>query len=863
MPSVIIEVEGTDPPKQKYDAKSRTLTIENDDGSAVMLLDVDDPNRAKKTTDEDDFHRNLVDDITEGERQRIVTDLMEAVDADDRSRQDWLKTRAKGIEMLGFKLEEPRGDDGLSSSPLEGMSVVRHPLLPEAVIRFQANAASELYPPEGPVKVYNDSPPVPTGVLNPGSTDPMYGMTETQDDLSEALERDLNHYLTVTDKEYRADSVRMLFGVGFGGCGFKKVYYDPVKRRPMSRSVDAKDLIVSNDAVGLEDAGRVTHRVVMRRAMMKRMQLAGAYIEKDLGQPSYETNDVDRAVATAQGFDQEKQRQEDIPYTVDEIYCELDIKGFEHKEHGKITGLELPYKVSIERTSRTLLEVRRNWREDDETVQAKKVFVKFGFVPALGFYDIGLLHILGNATRALTAAWREMLDAGMFSVFPGILVSDAAGRQFSSKIRIPPGGAQVIKTGGQPISSVAAPLPYKEPSQAMLALIQHVEQMAQRIGGTAEMPVGEGRADAPVGTTLALIEQATKVLAGVHVGLHDSQAEELQLLKELFAEDPESFWRFNRRPSRDWEIDQFVEALRNHHIVPRSDPNLPTHLHRIMKAVAVKQLQAMNPSLYDAKAVDSRILKMIGFADPEELFASPEQQAAAAQQQAPMDPVKMAALKQKEEQSQREFGLKQETAQMQHEQRLRESQIKATLAQADSLDRQRDRESRERLGDQRVILEKMKLSGQEQQQGQQVQIDQYNRNQDRLHENLRGQQQLALDAHSRQLDHEARQVQGQQQMDLEQQKAQQQMQIEGQKANRQHALDMRDRVLDIAGKEDDRQHEREMQAQEREHQIDTQKQERADELDARKEESRHKNEDRKLKAKALAKKPAKPAATKK
>lgn len=723
---VQIVVEGEEP-KQTYDAESRTLKLEQEDGSAIFLLDQDPPK--DEGPDEDDWDRNLAEELDEGERQRIVSELMQQIDADDNSRQDWLQNRAKGIEMLGFRLEEPRSDAGLSAAPLDGMSVVRHPLLPEACIRFQANAAAELYPPEGPVKVSDDTPPTPTGrfgtdgggttgMNNAPQTPQLYDALpgapqETLDDLAEALETDFNHYLTVVDKEYRADSVRMLFGVGFGGCGFKKVYNCPIKRRPVSRSVDAKDLIVSNEAISLEAAGRITHRVIMRRSLMKRMQLAGAYRDVPLSQPSLEPNDVDRAISTAQGFAPTPQRPEDTPFTVDECYCELDLKGFEHKENGAATGLELPYKVSIERTSRTLLEIRRNWKQDDDTFTARRVFVKFGFVEALGFYGIGLLNILGNADRALTAAWREMLDAGMFSVFPGVLVSDAVGRQFTNELRIPPGGSKIIKTNGQPISSVVMPLPYKEPSMAMMQLIQHIEQLSQRIGGIAEVNVGEGRADAPVGTTLALIEQATKVIAAVHVGLHASQAEEFQLLKERFQDDPEAFWRHNKKPAKQWEIDQFIEALEDCHLVPAADPNMPTHLHRIMKAVAIKQLQAMNPMLYDAKAVDTRILKMMGFSDPEELFAPPQPMTApGAPPGPPPDPSKMQALQLKGQQIQQQGQQKEKEMAQKAQESAKDEQTKAVMAQAESLDRAQDRQAQMSIASMKENTEMAKLQHQ-------------------------------------------------------------------------------------------------------------------------------------------------------
>lgn len=753
---VAILLLGGDEPHTTIDAETGAVMIEQDDGGVVVQLE---PNGAE-SSDPEDFYANLADQIDESERQRIVEELLQGIDADDKSREEWLKTRTQGIDMLGFKLDDPRSD--LGAAPLEGMSTVRHTLLPEACIRFQANASAELMPADGPVKVRNYQSPKPPGATDApasaasghnGGPDldgdsnegegwqailaalnaakqpvappaPLY----TDDLLAEALERGFNRYLTVVDKGYRADTVRMLFGVGFGGCGFKKVYNCPIKRRPISRSVDAKDLIVSNDVCDLEDAGRVTHRVRMRQSLMRRMQIVGAYRDVELGTPIPDYNETDRKTSEVQGFDIEPQRPEDYPFVIDECYCELDVVGFEHMDDGEPSGVPLPYKVSIERSSRKLLELRRNWREGDDTYMARRNFVKYEFVPALGFYSIGLLHILGNANRALTAAWREMLDSGMFASFPGFLYSKQAGRSTNqnNEMRIPPGGGLAIDTGNMPIQNAIMPLPYKEPGPAMLGLIQRIEEMGQRIGGTAEMPAGEGKQDAPVGTTLALIEQATKVIAAVHIGLHAAQSEEFQLLKERFLEDPESFWRFDKRPSFQWEVELFKQAINDCDLVPAADPNTASHMHRIMKAIAVKQLQAMNPQLYDAKAVDLRIFDMIGISDPEQLFNQAPPQPGAAPG-VPLDPNKMAELQMKKEradsdhqariaelalkiqQHQRDAADRTAQTQQSGESAERDRQIQAQMAAVHSADAAAERASRERIAQLRNAMDLYRL----------------------------------------------------------------------------------------------------------------------------------------------------------
>ena len=585
------------------------------------------------------------------------------------------------------------------------MSTVRNPLLAEAVIRFQSNASAELYPAEGPVKVRDDSVPEPPPNTDGYTQPPPNSLTKA--DLAEALEKDLNHYLTKIDKGYRPDSVRMLFWVGFGGCSFKKVYNDPIRRMPLSRSVDAADLIVADTANDIDDAGRVTHKILMRRSTLKRMQIAGVYRNINLLSDPYEQpNAVEEKIAEVQGFQARPARQEDQQFTVYECYCELDILGHEHEdEDGKPTGLPLPYRVTIEKESRQILEIRRNWREDDETMLAKKVFVKFPFVPTMGFYDTGLLQILGNATKALTGAWRVMLDGGMFSNFPGFLYADTAGRQVTNEFRVPPGGGVKIQTGGKPIQDVVMSLPYKDVGQGLMLLAKAIEEAGQRVGGTAELQVAEGRQDAPVGTTLAMIEQATKMLAAVHINLHAAQSEEFQLLKECFREDPEAFWRHNRKPAHQWEVDEFLQALDDTDLVPAADPNTPSHMHRIMKAMAIMQMAQAAPTLFDLKAVALRVCRMLGIADIFGLMSN------APPQQQPADQAKAAELQLKQQSQAQEAAAKEKEQQLEMQQNQQEALAKQDAARTESADRAADRASRERVAGMREETERIKLVG--------------------------------------------------------------------------------------------------------------------------------------------------------
>ncbi len=569
----------------------------NEDGSVTFDF-------AKRTDDKVAEHDdNLAERIDENDLGVIAEELLEGIAADDDSRKDWLETRARGMELLGLRLEDPRS---AGAAPVEGMSVVRHPLLLEAVLRFQANARGELLPSNGPVKVRVDGEP-----------------STVTDIAARQLERDLNHFLTVTASEYYEDTDRMLMLTGFGGSGFKKVYNCPLRRRPVSESVDASDIIVSNAATDLKNAARVTHRVRMKRSTFKRMQIVGAYRDMSIGDPNPLLNTVDLKVNEVQGT-QASNRPEDQDYELYECYCELDIPGFEHKnKKGKKTGLPLPYIVTIDRESRRVLAIRRNWTEGDEDCLSKQSIVHYKFVPGFGFYGIGLVHILGNSTNALTAAWREMLDAGMFANFPGFLFAKTSARQTQNAFRISPGSGQPIDTAGQPIGNMVMPLPYKEPGQGMMALVSNIADTGMRVGGISEANVGEGKQEAPVGTTLALIEQASKVMSAVHKRMHAAQSEEFRLLRDEFHADPSALWRGNKRAQKRWTEEKFKEALDMYELVPCADPNTPSQMHRLMKATAVKQVAQMNPQMYDMRKVDAHVFAMADMGNPDAMFAGP------------------------------------------------------------------------------------------------------------------------------------------------------------------------------------------------------------------------------------------------
>lgn len=578
----------------------RATKIETEDGGVIVYVG---PRRIPK--EDVEFNDNLAEALDETQLSGIADELLRLIDQDNESRREWLDTRARGMELMGLRIEAMRstGSDA-GSAPLEGQSQIRATLLAEAVIRFGANAFAELCPTDGPAKVTEDTS----------------GSTPALDDLADALEHDLNHYLTVTDKPWVPDTDQMLLRVGLDGCVFKKVYHDPILRRPISRAVFGDDLIVNNSATSIYDAGRITHRVFMRPSMVKRMQLCGAWRQVDLSTPGFIEKTPpelqSEQIAGVRRFD--SWEQDDREHEFAECYCELDLEGFEHETDGSPDGLAVPYKAVIHRESRTLVELRRNWNEDDEMCLPKTYFVQFPFIRGFGFYAIGLSHLLGNITNGITAAWREIVDAGMFANFPGLLLAKGAARQNNNIFRIPPGGSAEVETGGLPIQQVAMGMPYKSPDAVWVGFVQQLNQEGKSLGGTAEIMVGEGRQDAPVGTTLALIEQAIKPLLATHKRLCAAQSDELQLLCERFREDPQAFWRANKRSAWSWDEQAFMEALNENEIVTKADPNTASHLQRMLRNAALYQMAKDEPGAFNVLTIRRVCIRGIGFANPDQ-----------------------------------------------------------------------------------------------------------------------------------------------------------------------------------------------------------------------------------------------------
>lgn len=683
--------------------------IPQEDGSLLVVNH--DSGKSKKDAK---FSDNLADYLEESELSMMAGELLEGIEADIRSRKEWEETFARGIEMLGLKLEMP-GSDVTSQGFI---SKVHHPLLLESIIRYQSNFRAEMLPVSGPVKVRDDrpkmpeppkppmmghnggppmadapamppaAPPVPQGGGMGAPTPQANGIAgqmppapekPTRDDVAQAFEDDFNHYLTAVDKPYYPDTDRMSFGQALCGCAFKKVYRCPIERRPISRFVLASDLIVSSSASSLHDARRVTHRIPMSQVTMIRMKLSGAYRDVDLSIPVEDDDDtVGKKINEIEGITpQNRQRPEDTDYTVMECYTYLDLKGFEHKEKGKETGLPLPYRVVIEKTSRQVLEIRRNYVDGDEDFKPKRRFVKYSFIPGLGFYDYGYVHILGNTNRALTAIERQLIDAGQFQNFPGGLINEMAARQETNQFRPGPGMFKPIKVpGGLRVQDMAMPFPYQGPSAALAGFFEKIEENGRRLGSTTELSMGEGTQNVPVGTVIAMIEQSTKDMSAIHKRNHTAQQEEFELLRDLFVEDPEVLWKFSKNPARKWQVS---EEFSDMELVPASDPNTPSHIHRLAKNQALFQMAQAAPQLFNVREVAERILRALGVEDIDSVLNH-------AQPQSPPDTksiAKLADIQAKQQQMQADA----QNSAMDHSARMAELQEEGNQK---ALDRQND-----------------------------------------------------------------------------------------------------------------------------------------------------------------------------
>ena len=561
------------------------LVMENEDGS----VDIDFDPADEDAGDAEEHSANLADFMNDMDLAGLSEQLMSGVEEDKQSRSDWETTMEKGIKLLGLKIED-------RTTPFNGACGVFDPLMAEAVIRWQAVARGELMPAAGPVK---------TQVIGVPNMD--------LDDQAERVKAWMNLYLTELAPEYYEEFDQMLMWLPLVGSTFKKVYQDPVLARPVARFVLPSNFIVSYGTSDLSTSQRYCHVVPMTKKQLRMAQINGVYRDLSLGDPQPTGNDdiVQSEVDSVEGLQPGASGAND--YQIYEVYADLDLKGFENED-----GIPLPYIVSIDENTRKILSIRRNWKEGDTTFQKRNYFVHYKFLPGLGFYGLGYAHILGNSAKTATSIRRQLIDAGTLNNFPGGLRVKGM-RLDDNNLGIGPTEFREIDTGGLPIQNAIMPMPYKEPSQVSLELLRETYEGARNLANTAEIAVGDGRQDAPVGTTVALMEAATRVQSATLKRAHKSLGQELKLIADLFGEYlPEAPYPFPVKGGQTAIMR--ADFVNNIDVIPVSDPNISSSAQRMMRAEALLRFATQQPDMHDLHAAFKQMYMEMGI-EPEKIDA--------------------------------------------------------------------------------------------------------------------------------------------------------------------------------------------------------------------------------------------------
>ena len=543
-----------------------------------------DPDRME----DDEFNLNLAEEMEDDLLNELADDLIEEYSGDVSSRKDWLDTYVDGLDLLGLKLED-------RSEPWEGACNVYHPLLTETLVKFQAETMTETFPASGPVK---------TQIIGKE--------TEECKDAAARVQENMNYQLTEKMTEYRPEHERMLWGLGLAGNAFKKVYYDPNLERQVSMYIPAEDIVVPYGASDLESAERVTH--VMRKTQneLRKLQVAEFYKDVDLGEPTYDLDDVEKKIAEKMGFS----ATTDSRWKILEMHVDLDLEGYEDEQDGEKTGIALPYVVTIEKSTNTVLSIRRNWSQDDKTRQKRQHFVHYGYVPGFGFYHFGLIHLIGAFAKSGTMILRQLVDAGTLSNLPGGFKSRGL-RIKGDETPISPAEFRDVDVPSGSIRDNILPLPYKEPSQVLNQLMNQIIDEGRRFASAADLKVSDMSANAPVGTTLAILERTLKVMSAVQARIHHSMRQELRLLKGIIRDfTPEDYAYTPETGSREAKQSDYDKV----EVIPVSDPNAATMSQKVVQYQAVMQLAQQNPDIYDMVELNRQMLDVLGVKNADKLI---------------------------------------------------------------------------------------------------------------------------------------------------------------------------------------------------------------------------------------------------
>lgn len=584
------------------DQSSPQIEIEIEDPEAVRIGIGDMEIEIEPDKDsEDDFNANLAEYIGEDVLQSLAEDLISDYDEDVASRKDWMQTYVDGLELLGMKIEE-------RTEPWEGACGVFHPMLSEALVKFQSETMMATFPAAGPVK---------TQIIGKE--------TPAKKESAQRVADDMNYQLTDVMKEYRPEHERMLWGLGLSGNAFKKVYFDPSLDRQVSFFVPAEDIVVPYGASNLESSPRITHVMRKTENELRKLQVAGFYCDVDLGTPDNVLDEVEKKIAEKMGF----RATADDRFKLLEMNVDLDLEGYEHKDKkGEKTGIALPYVVTIEKGTSNVLAIRRNWEPDDETYTKRQHFVHYGYVPGFGFYCFGLIHLIGAFAKSGTSLIRQLVDAGTLSNLPGGFKTRGM-RVKGDDTPIAPGEWRDADVASGTLKDNLLPLPYKEPSQTLMALLGQIVEEGRRFANTADLTLSDMSAQAPVGTTLAILERTLKNMSAIQARVHYSMKQELGLLKHIIAEyTPDDYDYQPSEGSRKAKKSDYDDV----DVIPVSDPNASTMAQKIVQYQAVLQLAQGAPQLYNLPLLHRQMLDVLGIKDAQKLVPMDDDQK-------PTDPV--------------------------------------------------------------------------------------------------------------------------------------------------------------------------------------------------------------------------------
>lgn len=552
-------------------------------------------------SESEDFDVNLAEYIDDSTLQSIVGDLIADYDDDVASRRDWIRAYVDGLELLGLKIEE-------RTDPWPGACGVYHPLLSESLVKFQAETIMEIFPSTGPARTEIVGKETPEKKL-----------------AAERVEHDMNYMLTDVMTEYRPETERTIWGLGLSGNAFKKVYYDPHTERPAAIFCPAEDVVVPYGASNIETSPRVTHVMRKTENELRRLQVLGFYKDIDLGEPNNTLDEVEKKIAEKMGF----RATSDFRYKLLEMQVDLDLPGYEHKDKdGQETGIALPYLVTLEHGSNKVLAIRRNWEEGDKTHQKRQHFVHYGYVPGFGFYYFGLIHLIGAFAKSGTSLIRQLVDAGSLANLPGGFKTRGM-RVKGDDTPIAPAEFRDVDVPSGAIKDNLMLLPYKEPSQVLMQLLNQIVEDGRRFANTADLTTADMSANAPVGTTLAILERTMKVMTAIQARVHYSLKQELRLLKKIIADytpfeyayDPEEGGRQAKKSDYD-----------NVDIIPVSDPNAATMSQKVIQWQAVMQLAQQAPQLYDLAYLHRQMIETLGIKNAAKLVPLTDDEV-------PLDPI--------------------------------------------------------------------------------------------------------------------------------------------------------------------------------------------------------------------------------